>query len=190
MFLIFILVFFAANKNYFFSFFSWSQIYQQHLCRSTVHIENQSLCSFFFFFQFKQNHILQPSCFSWSFLSYKLFPVVQSKASKAFQQFYQCANMPIGQEMTEKYLGKKSREGTSVLEMSCSVKECGSYEKLFLWNPGVPTKIWKSGAAIHLSDSVSVTGPQPKTPCFLCSWDFGLFSSPQASKGWCGIAKV
>lgn len=123
-------------------------------------------------------------------LSCRLFPVDHYEGSQASQLCKQHVKMPLGWELWSTYLGKMSREGTRALEMNCSTKGCGSCEQ-WLWRKnGILTKnlkIWGSYSPEWLSECDHTTA---QDTLFSLYWEFGLFSSPQASKGCCDMAKV
>lgn len=98
--------------------------------------------------------------------------------------------MPLGWELWGTYLGKMSREGTSALEMSCSTKGCGSCEQ-WLWRKnGIPTKKSENLGQLFPRVSRWVWSHHSSRHLVFSYWEFGLFSSPRASKDWCDKAKV
>lgn len=123
-------------------------------------------------------------------LSCRLFPVDHYEGSKASQLCKQHVKMPLGWELWGTYLGKRSREGTSALEMSCSTKRMWLLWTMVMkkkWNLYKNLQIWGSYSPEWLSECDHITA---QDTLFSLYWEFGLFSSPRASEGWCDMAKV
>lgn len=123
-------------------------------------------------------------------LSCRLFPVDQCEGSQASQLCKQHAKNAIRLGAARHVPWKDEQGGNQ-----CSGNELQCKRMWFLWKV-VPRKIWNSYKNLRIWSSYS---PEWLSKCdhttaqdtlFSLYWEFGLFSSPQASKDWCDMAQV